>query len=392
MKNDCEVIVVGAGPSGSITAILLAQLGHEVILLDKSGFPRQKVCGDAIPLGASRLLNELGMKDSISEAINRKKFLPFNRVRLVSPSGYVESFELNQHGNNSAAYMTAPREHFDYLLHQLALEKGVKFRRAKVESLLIDNDKVIGVRTINNKTNEVIRSRVVVGADGANSILARNLRFGNQHLDEHRAIANRAYIRKIKLCPGEIEFYFYKQFLPGYAWIFPVGEDAANIGLGMRYDKYIQGGHNLKAMIDNFLAVPTIRRRLMPGWEINNLAAWPLNFGSQKGLSYAFNGALLVGDAAGFVSPLTGGGILSSIVSGKIAADVLHKALKADNLAYGGIKTYELRCKKEILPELRRLYFIQKLLFAFPTAVDHVVKLGQYRYSPLQRWINRAHL
>jgi hypothetical protein len=95
----------------------------------------------------------------------------------------------------------------------------------------------------------------------------------------------------MEVYPHEVEFYLYRSILPGYAWIFPVGGDRANIGLGMRLDHYRKAGRNLKAMLEDFLAMPDINKRLKKGWVLTGVGSWPLNFGSQKHLQYVFDGA-----------------------------------------------------------------------------------------------------
>ena len=87
MKQDYEVIVVGAGPSGAITAALLTRYGHDVLLLDKQSFPRNKVCGDAITSRVIDILNFAGMKDKVKQAIARGEFYPLTHMSLISPKG-----------------------------------------------------------------------------------------------------------------------------------------------------------------------------------------------------------------------------------------------------------------------------------------------------------------
>lgn len=377
MKKDYEVIVVGAGSSGAITAALLARHGHDVLLLDKQNFPRDKVCGDGVPSGVMETLYSIGMKDKLEKAIARGEFYPLTHMSIISPKGHqlILPLEKSENGFNPCI---APRFYFDALIQQFAIEEGAHFHRLKVKKPLVEKEQVVGVEAEEEDKNNSfnIRAQIVVGADGVTSAITRVLRSRIRHGERHRALSIRAYIEGIDTVPHQSEIYLYRNILPGYAWIFPTGGDRANIGLGMRLDYYRKTGRNLKAMLKEFLAMPKISNRLKPGWKLHNLASWPLNFGSQQYLQYAFNGALLVGDAAGFINPLTGGGIHRSLISGQLAAEVIHGALQRGNSSKSWLQKYEMHCRDQFLGELRHSYYLQNFLFHFPFLVDFLVSLS----------------
>jgi len=376
MKQDYEVIVVGAGPSGAITAALLTRYGHDVLLLDKQSFPRNKVCGDAITSRVIDILNFAGMKDKVKQAIARGEFYPLTHMSLISPKGRQLILLLEKSENGFTSYI-APRFYFDVLIQQLAVEEGADFFQLKVEKPLIEKERVVGVISKNNSTSLKIGAKVVVGADGVSSVITRVLRSKIRHIDKHRALALRAYVEGIEIVPHQFDLYLYQNILPGYAWIFPMGENRANIGLGMRLDYYRKTGGKLKRMLEEFLSMPAVGKRLKQGWKLHNIASWPLNFGSQKHLQYVFNGAILVGDAAGFVNPLTGGVIHRSLISGQLAAEVIHEALQRGNISKTGLQQYEKLCHEHLLGELRRSYYLQNVLLHFPYLIDFLVFCGK---------------
>ena len=377
--SEHEVIVVGAGPSGAIAATALAQAGRDVALLDRQNFPRDKVCGDAVAIGAVRILNDLGMADKVAAAHDRGEFYPLSGMRLVSPRGYTLHADFH-HGTGHEDSYVAPRLFFDAIIQQHAIDSGALFQQAEVKQPLVENGRVVGVVAQQNGGLHEYRAPVVIGADGVTSVLMRHLRpEAGQHADLHRAVALRAYVEGLELFPHEVEFFLYEEVLPGYAWIFPAGDDLANVGLGMRLDIFRARKGNLKKMLQEFLAMPDIRARLRDGYAVRDVAIWQLNFGSQEGLQHAFDGALLVGDAAGFINPLTGGGIYNGIVSGLLAAETVDAALGRGDVSREGLRVYEERCQEAMWSGMRTSFLYQRILLKYPGAVDWLIRfLGRH--------------
>lgn len=372
--SEHDVIVVGGGPSGAAAAAALAQQGHDVLLMDRHSFPRDKICGDAVGVGVIRHLFQLGMQDKVHAAVERGEFYKLDSLRLVSPKGYVMRAPFEPTEGDEASYV-APRVYFDAVVFQHALDSGAQFLRAEVKEPLIEDGRVVGVLARENGDTHAYRSRVVVGADGVTSVIMRHLRpEQGQHTDMHRAVALRAYSDDIEIYPNEVEFYLYDEILPGYAWIFPTGERSANIGLGMRLDIFRGAKHNLKKMLQDFLNMPAIRERLRNDGAVHDVATWQLNFGSQKNLQHAFDGALLVGDAAGFINPLTGGGIYNGLISALLAADTIDEALKRGDTSREFLKVYEKRCDDEMWSGMQWSFRYQRLLMRHPHVVDFLIK------------------
>ena len=366
-----EVIVVGAGPGGATAAMALAQKGYDVLLLDRKDFPRDKICGDAVPATALDLLYSLGMAEKIKEA----GFYYIDKIRLVSPKGYSMDADLEEedHLTHSAI---VPREDFDVLLQQHAIDSGANFIQAHVKEPIVEDGRVTGVLARVNGSVKEFRSKVVLAADGVTSAIARTIR-PDDHVDHHRAVALRAYIEDIEELPHQVEFYLYQEILPGYAWIFPLGEGKANIGLGMRLDTFREKNYNLKKMLQDFMEMPDIKKRLKNGGQVHGVATWQLNFGSQKNIRRAYDGALLVGDAAGFINPLTGGGISNAVISAWLATETVHQAFLKEDFSLNTLKVYEEYCEQQLWRGLRRSYYLQRVMEYAPFAVDWLVRRAQ---------------
>lgn len=367
-----DVIIVGAGPAGATAAIALARKGRDVLLLDRAQFPRDKICGDAVPAGAIQQLHDYGAGDKVEAAIERGEFYPVKKMYLASPRGYDIHAPF---ADDIVDSVIAPRVHFDALLQEHAVDSGAEFKRSQVQAPIIEDGRVVGVKARSNGSSEELRARMVLGADGVSSVIARGVS-EDRHPPGHSAVAVRAYVHGIEIMPQEVEFYLYKEILPGYAWIFPTREDEANVGLGMRTDKFKATNSNLNDMMDEFLALPSIRERLKPGWTIEGLKRWPLKFGSLKKVKRAFEGALLIGDAGAFINPLTGGGIHNSMITARIAADVTDQALTSGNLDARFLSQYETRVHEELWDSMRRSYFMQRWLMRLPSAIDALLKLS----------------
>jgi len=363
-----EIVIVGAGPSGSAAATALAQAGHDVLLLDRHAFPREKVCGDSIPAEAVELLYSLGMEERIRDA----GFYPADRFLLCSPRGNVLEADIDGGRRSGARSYVVPRIHFDALMQQYAVESGAEFHQARVLEPIVEDGRGRGVRARHEDTTKDIEARIVIGADGVSSVIARSLR-SDRHRDRHRAVGIRSYIYGIDERPHQIEFYLCRPVLPGYAWIFPIGEGRANIGLGMRLDKYRACGKSLEDMLDIFLGLPAVKKRLRTGHRLQNTTVGQLDLGSQD-IQRAYCGALLVGDAAGLINPLTGGGIRNALVSAVLAAGVVHNALAENDLSLSNLKSYDLLCRNALRSDLRRAYYIQRNLLSFPVLADLMVR------------------
>lgn len=388
-SGEHEVIVVGAGPSGAATAAALSQKGHDVLLIDRQSFPRDKICGDAVGVGVIRLLYQLGMADEVQSAVQRGEFYPLKTMSLVSPRGHMlrTVFKSGEHGEES---YVAPRLYFDTVVQRFAVESGAQFMQAEVKEPIIENGRVVGVMAQANGEVKSYRSRVVVGADGVTSTIMRHLRPEvGQHQDMHRAVAIRAYIDDLEINPHEVEFYLYQEISPGYAWIFPTSQQSANIGLGMRLDIFRKKKQNLKKMLLEFLNMPKIRARLRYGGVLRDIATWPLNFGSQDHLQHAYPGALLVGDAAGFINPLTGGGIHNGLVSAFLAAETIDGALNRGDTSREALKVYEKRCEAEMGPGMRRSFFYQRLLINYPDLADLLIRVLRHRTDLAKIFLNK---
>ncbi|ACF13278.1 geranylgeranyl reductase [Chloroherpeton thalassium ATCC 35110] len=365
-----EVLVVGAGPAGSTAAAILAQKGYDVLILDKTEFPRQKACGDGIPHSAIALLDQLGLHDQFRNTKRNE----ITGATIHSPRGQQSSINFRMRDN----FFIQSRSVFDHTLFSHALTSGAKFLKAKALEPILNQGKVVGVKARVQDEEKRIFAPITIAADGVDSAIAAPLRREKQ-LAKHRAISLRGYISGLNLNPRTVEGFFPKEIVPGYLWIFPLGEKEANIGLGMRMDKYAKVGMSMKQVLQNFLASPEIKARLEPNWQLSDVRASPMNFASQKGIQLAYDGAVLVGDAASLVSPLTGGGIYNAMFSAKTAAETIHDAFQKNDFSEKKLSEYERRCWAAIRYEMKITYVVQNAISTFPFLIEGLMKFVDNR-------------
>jgi menaquinone-9 beta-reductase len=326
--EEAEVIVVGAGPAGSSAAFHLARAGVDVLLLEKSVFPREKVCGDGLTPRAVHQLIRMGVDIEAPGWMRSRgmRWIAGERQAIIDwPSlGRYPDFGLSR-----------SRHDFDDILARHATEAGARLcTGVKVTGPVTDSaGRITGVRAQAGEDRRPVtyRSRVVVAADGASARLA--LAMGLER-DANRMVATaaRRYYRSperskeeyLELwadlrCPGN------DRYLPGYGWIFPMGDGRVNVGLGALPHRR-HGSADLRAALEKWLA------RTPPEWGLTEenaegrvqSAALPLGFNRHPQYS---RGMLLVGDSGGMVSPWNGEGIAQAMEAGEVAADTVTLAL-----------------------------------------------------------------
>jgi geranylgeranyl reductase family protein len=285
-----DVVVVGGGPAGAACAAAArrADPSARVLVLDRADFPRDKVCGDGIAPEALDVLAGLG----IDPAALTDGYPAVARLRLRSPGG--TTVERAMHRPASVV----PRAVFDHRLLTAALSSGAELRRHAVRRLVVHEACV--------EVDGVLTAGVVVGADGAESVVRRALGVAPNRPTQ-LAIAIRGYAPVPAGMDGVQAILTTEQRWPAYAWSFPLGNGRANVG----YGELVSGGVNRAGLLDGLA-------RLLPGTEAEELKAHrlPLSTGRPR---QPDGRVLLAGDAASLINPLTGEGIFYAVLSGALA-------------------------------------------------------------------------
>lgn len=354
MAHMYDVIVVGAGPAGSSAAYHLAGYGVDVLLVDRSVFPRDKRCGDAVMPPA---LEELALMDLVEEV--HKRFFATGRIG-VWLLGMPGQYQLVGGEPPFQEGLVAPRVDFDALLCEQALSKGAAWLdQVTVHEALCQQEGMMLVRGTRGSRPVELRAQLVIAADGSNSRLARKLRealAGQQGLaidaltapydGRVQFTAMRGYFHGIERLSDALEFYFRGEPGTYYYWIFPLGPHGiANVGVIASMNQLRAEKTNLEAALTAFLQVPELEGRAGHAQLQGQVGAAPIMAG-MRGTALFGERLLCVGDAAALVDPRSAEGISGALWSGRKAAETAMMALRHNDYSLSSLSSYGIAVRE----------------------------------------------
>jgi geranylgeranyl reductase family protein len=377
MRPEYDVIVVGGGPGGSATAAFAAREGLSVLLLEKATFPRDKICGDAISGKSASVLRELGLLDAVEEAPHsiaegvrftspRQEEVTIPFPKDVDPKGIRNSKKYNY---VTPGYVSRRLVYDNILFQHAKAQKSIQtIENAEVKDVLFEDGRAVGVTAKVGGVEKTFTSKIVVGADGAMSVVAHKVgAFDRDH--DHWIGAFRVYYEGVTGMTKDIEIHFVEDLIPGYFWIFPLENGLANVGAGM-IETDLQGrarGHDgkkvqLKETTYRIMREhPLFKDRFANAKEVpGSFGGWLLPLGSKHRTMHG-PGWMLVGDAAALIDPFSGEGIGNAMVSGRFAAQTAAEAIGKNNLSAAALAPYEARVRAELDRELQMSYKLQQL-------------------------------
>lgn len=325
-----EVLVIGAGPGGCTAALKLAQLGVDVVLVDKSRFPRDKVCGDALSGKVMRTLERLDPALA-SELRKQSELLPSWGVTFFAPSGKSLRVPFSRNtGTGEAPGAILPRLQFDaFLLDAVKRDGRVRvIEGAEAKHFKRTNDGWSVDLVDRALPSAIANCQLILDSSGANSHFARHVAKLPME-PRHHCAGVRAYFNGVRDldAQGFIELIFLKELLPGYLWIFPLPNRRANVGLGLRSDVVRKRRVDLKALMTKLLAEhPQLKDRFANATMEGVIQGMGLPLASKR-WPISGDGYMLIGDAAHLIDPFTGEGISHAMISGMHAAEVAQQAL-----------------------------------------------------------------
>jgi menaquinone-9 beta-reductase len=384
LPRSCDVLVVGCGPSGAAAAYWLAESGHDVIVLEKKHFPREKTCGDGLTPRAVRQLEEMGLADELSthHRFEGLRALAFGReLHLAWPD----------HPDFGRLGYVVTRAELDALVARRAEKAGARLLEGcEAVAPLSGGDRTsAGGAVVQTKDGQVgeIAARVVVVADGANSRFGRALGTSRDK-SVPQGMAIRGYFSSPRHDENWIESHLDLRdpsgaAIPGYGWIFPLGDGRVNVGIGILSSAKRWKELNTTRLMETFVAAAPRSWRLGPETAVGAPTGGRLPMGlsvtPRVGRDY-----VIAGDAGGAINPFNGEGISYGYETGRLAAEVVDEALANDLSTLGRFETQ--------LQETYGLYFRTASLamnaLGRPALMRALIATGM-RSRSLMEWVLR---
>ncbi|MCK5237906.1 MAG: NAD(P)/FAD-dependent oxidoreductase [Candidatus Thorarchaeota archaeon] len=367
-----DVAIVGAGPAGSTTARFLAKLGHDVVLLDKDKFPRDKPCGGGF---------SYGIIDEFSYLKSRER----DFLKGICKVGVLHSPNRRTVLRGKVDMAVALRYDFDRVLYESAKDVGTETMTGLRVKSVSNNAESVELSLHNG---QCIRAKSVIGCDGVGSLVARKFglhkRWPSNMITACRVAEipeKESYIDDIYSTDKEYHFYANIGGLPGYGWIFPK-QDTINVGLGI-VGTHAQG---LPGLFRQFIKMLKKDELIPNNADLSNAKGALVPTGGTIKQTVA-NRCILVGDSAGMVSPLTGGGIHYAMRAAKMAASVTSQGLELDSLDLENLMKYQTMWQSDFGKDFGPMLLAQKIFTGNFT--DLLFEIGK-RDQGIQMMVSEA--
>ena len=367
MNHRWDAIVAGAGPAGAATALLLARAGARILLLDRARFPRHKPCSEYLSPGTTALLARLG--NGVLAAVEGASPARISGMKVVAPGGAAMCGRFG-----GAPSFALPRATFDAILLRAAERAGAVVRESTtVEDLVWDRGAVAGVITRSgNVRRATCNARIVVGADGLRSVVARRL--GLVRSSAPRRVAFTAHVADVAGVDGVGELHVGRP-PHGYVGLGPVGGGVTTVALVLPLRTVRASGRTYGGPAGFFAALerfPGLAGRFDPRRLVRGvMATGPFAQWARTPIA-AKGGALLVGDAADFFDPFTGQGIYAALRGAELAASCLLPALARGVLTAAALVPYVRARRREFAGK----WALERLIglgVGWPALTDRVV-------------------
>jgi geranylgeranyl reductase family protein len=383
-SNRPDVVVVGGGPGGAAAAFWLTRKGLSVVMAEKKSYPRDKTCGDGLTPRAIRQLLDMGFEfdvPGLHKITGLRAYAGDLTIELPWPEHTIYP--------NWGAVMR--RSDLDMAVAMLAAEQGADVRQNTEATPVLDGDRLVGVEMKMKQTDgtietEVLNPKVVVVADGSLSRFGRALGT-HRRRDYPYGLAVRGYYAspnsKDTFLESQLNIHDAQQrTMPGYGWIFPLGDGTINIGAGVLSSfkgwKDVNTSRILEAFIDGLPEYWGVTQDAMVVKPTGGKLPMAFSVGPKVGANW-----LTIGDAAGAVNPFNGEGIDYAYETARLAADHIAEAVAIDDLSL--LQRYAQHLEDEYA-DYNRVARAFVIAIGNPAIMRTLTRVG-IRSKPLMAWV-----
>lgn len=363
-----DVAIIGAGPAGCACALTLSKSGLKVLLVDKETFPRDKICGDAVP-GASFKAMEQISPAWAKAMYDFSKKEDIRKDRIFAPNG--KSFELTW---VNYAY-NSKRFEFDNFLMNLV--------KSDTQTIVIENKRIVNVNVTKNEVQCIFddgtafQAKLMIGCDGANSLVNRQLLFEHTNETDHATAVRSYYTGVTGISPNTNEFHFFGDLLPGYFWIFPLDNGVTNVGFGILSGKGRK--FNLRNTLQEIIrSRKGLSERFQHALSLDGVKGFALPLGTKK-RPVSGERFMLCGDAAALIDPFGAHGIDHALWSGLFAAEQAVLCFQANDFTAETMKNYDRKLYKKIGQQLSKGTIVLKLTIHFPFIINLLSGMARFK-------------
>lgn len=367
MATVFDILILGAGPAGTSAALALKNSGLKIALVDKASFPRHKTCGDAIPGPTLKALRQI-IPDFEQELQQLTLKQSIKHCHIVAPNNKTIAIDWQAEAYNSS------RESFDgFLFSQVKkhttteIFEGFEAHDIKKESSIWQLKE--------RHSGEVLQAKLLIGCGGANSILSKHV--ANHTLDRERhCTAVAAYYTGINSDDLTNKFYLFKNYLPGYFWVFPLGNKTFNVGFGIVSSQAAKHNIKLREVMERIITdEPNVKALFVNAQQTSEVRGFGLPIGGKE-IPISGDGFMLAGDAASLIDPLQGHGIDKASYSGIFAAQQAIDCFEKNDFSIDFLRQYDHKVYAKYGAELKRNYKLMQMLNKQPWVVNTAAKFA----------------
>ena len=362
-----DVLIVGAGPAGAASAILLARSGARVALVDRAHFPRPKPCSEFMSPEGARVLSRLGVLERLEQLDSE----PLDGLTVHAPRGsrLTGLFALATVAPWRSTGLSIQRSQLDAELVRAASARGVAVHEGLAFTGLLRQDGAVTGAVFRDARGvpHSVRARLTIGADGLRSRVARQI--GIQRHGRFRRYAFVAHMHNVNCAQRQAEMFVHDR---GYTGINPVGGGLANVALVVpAEDARLARGDAAAFFLSRCRADPAVRERLLGATLADQVhVTGPFDVHASRVIA---DGVALVGDAADFFDPFTGDGIVSALRGAELLAEIVPAALQQEGIVRGAALGPYRRARRRAFAGKRLVSRLIATAMSFPALFDHLV-------------------